>query len=250
MQPILVALGGADCERIGASWLAQPANAVSSLAYVAAGGWLLRRAVRLGTGRAFVIAAGTSTAAVGLASVAYHGPQPAWAGPAHDGSIAWLGLVLVGHAAWRLTQDSGRLAAGYAAPCLAAFALLGGTGRAGLLVPVTAVAVVAGAALTSRSAGGPARVAPRCWLAGAWGAAGLVAYQLGRTGSLLCRPDSVWQWHAAWHVLSAVALGATVLGFAETPEADSSGARRAAQQRAEGAGVGQNGVAREFEAGK
>lgn len=40
-------------------------------------------------------------------------------------------------------------------------------------------------------------------------AVGLVAYVAGRTGSPLCRPDSLWQLHGAWHVLSAAAaLGA------------------------------------------
>lgn len=35
--------------------------------------------------------------------------------------------------------------------------------------------------------------------------AGLAAYLLGRTGSPLCRPDSVLQPHGLWHVLTAVA---------------------------------------------
>jgi len=38
------------------------------------------------------------------------------------------------------------------------------------------------------------------------GAGALVAYGLGRTGSPACRPESLLQWHAVWHVLAAVAL--------------------------------------------
>lgn len=38
-------------------------------------------------------------------------------------------------------------------------------------------------------------------------ALGLAAYAAGRTGSPLCRPDSLWQYHGAWHVLSAAAAG-------------------------------------------
>ncbi|MBO0677495.1 hypothetical protein JRC04_08480 [Mycolicibacterium sp. S2-37] len=38
-------------------------------------------------------------------------------------------------------------------------------------------------------------------------ALGLIAYAAGRSGSPLCRPDSLWQYHGAWHVLSAVAAG-------------------------------------------
>ena len=35
---------------------------------------------------------------------------------------------------------------------------------------------------------------------------GGIAFLLGRSGSSLCRPESVFQWHAVWHVLVAVAL--------------------------------------------
>jgi hypothetical protein len=38
-------------------------------------------------------------------------------------------------------------------------------------------------------------------------ALGLAAYVAGRSGSPLCRPDSLWQYHGAWHVLSAAAAG-------------------------------------------
>ncbi|MGE2691398.1 hypothetical protein [Mycolicibacterium pulveris] len=46
-------------------------------------------------------------------------------------------------------------------------------------------------------------------------ALGLLAYAAGRSGSPLCRPDSLWQFHGAWHVLSAVAVG--VAARAMTP---------------------------------
>jgi hypothetical protein len=46
------------------------------------------------------------------------------------------------------------------------------------------------------------------WLtAAAIFAFGIAAYAAGRSGSPLCRPDSVWQYHGAWHVLSAAAAG-------------------------------------------
>ncbi|RAV11672.1 hypothetical protein DQP55_13690 [Mycolicibacterium sp. GF69] len=38
-------------------------------------------------------------------------------------------------------------------------------------------------------------------------ALGLAAYAAGRSGSPLCRPDSLWQYHGAWHVLSGAAAG-------------------------------------------
>ena len=61
-------------------------------------------------------------------------------------------------------------------------------------------------------AAGLARSRRRKWRS-AWAAAagvfalGLVAYAAGRSGSPLCRPDSLWQYHGAWHVLSGAAAG-------------------------------------------
>jgi hypothetical protein len=160
---VVAMLGGSDCERLRAGWLAQPANAVSSLAYVAVGGWLLWRGRRPGLDRAAVLTGGAGLVAAGLGSVAYHGPQPGWAHTAHDGSIVTLALVIAG-------QNIRVIA------------------RAG---PAALAAVWTGAA--------------------PWLAVGLAAYVAGRTGSPLCRPDSLWQPHAVWHGLSAIGVGAAVI---------------------------------------
>jgi hypothetical protein len=45
-------------------------------------------------------------------------------------------------------------------------------------------------------------------------ALGGVAFLLGRTGSPLCDPASVFQWHALWHVLVAAALVAYAYAIA------------------------------------
>ena len=37
--------------------------------------------------------------------------------------------------------------------------------------------------------------------------AAVVLFVLGRTGSFACEPDSPRQWHAAWHVVIAAAVG-------------------------------------------
>ncbi|MGV0646647.1 hypothetical protein [Mycolicibacterium sp. XJ879] len=50
-------------------------------------------------------------------------------------------------------------------------------------------------------------------------ALGMLAYAAGRSGSPLCRPDSLWQFHGAWHVLSAVAVG--LAAWAMTPSSTS-----------------------------
>jgi hypothetical protein len=52
------------------------------------------------------------------------------------------------------------------------------------------------------------------WVAaGACALTGLAAYVAGRTGGPLCRPESLWQPHAAWHALSALALGAATMAL-------------------------------------
>jgi hypothetical protein len=90
-MPVL-AFGGSDCEALREGLLGQPVNAVSSLAYVVAGLWVLRRGGPVGPGVALGL--------VGLGSVLYHGPMPPGAGPAHDGSIAALaGATAI--VAWR-----------------------------------------------------------------------------------------------------------------------------------------------------
>ena len=86
---MVAALGGADCERIRSGWLAQPANAISSLIFVAVGVWLL------GRGR---VVPGVAMAAVGVSSFAYHGPQPGWAHLAHNASIVVVAIVVLASA--------------------------------------------------------------------------------------------------------------------------------------------------------
>ena len=39
------------------------------------------------------------------------------------------------------------------------------------------------------------------------GAAAGIAYVAGRTGARTCDPNSRWQWHGVWHVLSAATFG-------------------------------------------
>ena len=99
--------------------------------------------------------AGVALVAVGVGSVIFHGPQPSWAGLAHDWPIFAAGAVYAaGLARSRRPQWRSRWAA-----------------AAGVFT------------------------------------LGVAAYAAGRSGSPFCRPDSLWQYHGAWHVLSAAALG-------------------------------------------
>jgi hypothetical protein len=139
----VLALGASDCEALRDGWLAQPVNTLSSVAYVVAGAYVLRR----GGSRASALA----LAAVGVGSVLYHGPMPPGAELVHDGSILVLAATVP--LAWR---------------------------RHSLRWP-PAVALIAGAAA-------------------------IVVNVLTRTGAPLCRPSSLLQGHAAWHVLTAIAI--------------------------------------------
>jgi hypothetical protein len=151
-------IGQSDCEHVVGTALAQPVLAITSLAYIAAGlavlCWTLRAR------GALAVAAGAVLVAVGAGSFVYHGPQPSWAGPAHDWPIIALGVVYT--------------------------AALARTARRQRRVWMTAAGIFTIA---------------------------LIAYAAGRSGSPLCRPDSLWQYHGAWHVLSAAAAGWAALAM-------------------------------------
>jgi hypothetical protein len=215
---VVAALAGSDCERLSGGWWAQPANATSSAAYAVVGVWLLHRAVTSPASRALFAAAGFGLVAVGLGSVAYHGPQPAWARAAHDGSIVALLAVLVVRNVWLLARHRLRFAAAYGAPCLAIVPGLGLAGEDRLLLVTLVVAGVVGVSLIHCLwlADWPERAMTRRMWSSAAAVMGVavVAYAAGRTSSSFCWPDSLWQPHALWHIASAVAIGLGILALA------------------------------------
>ena len=160
----LAPMAGSDCEELRSGLFAQPVNTVSCAAFVAVACWLLTRARTSGDPRGLLLSGAVALMAVGVGSIAYHGPQPGWADLVHSWSVNGLALVL-------LVQTS-------------------------LLVGKATRGVVA------------------AWkAAGGWVAAGLMAYVAGRTGSRWCRPDTIWQMHAVWHVLIAVGVARLVAGY-------------------------------------
>lgn len=167
MVEMVVALAESDCERLRPGWLAQPANALSSLAYVAVGIWLLWQSFRSSVDRAARLAAGCAMVGAGAGSLVYHGPQPGWASLAHDAGVWSLAAVITVQSTLLLAR------------------------------PITR-----GLVLTAWRSTAP------------WMAPALVVYVAGRAGSPLCHPSAVLQFHAIWHVLSAVALGWLVRGCA------------------------------------
>jgi hypothetical protein len=174
----------ADCETIGAGFLGQPVNTLTTLAFVVAGLVL----IGLRPDRRWV---GLGLVATGVGSFLFHGPMPPGAEWAHDVSLAWLIAIVAGIGSrWeRLTH----------LPTLLAMAVVFA------IVPVVAdpVAIVlaAAAALTilGRDRSRPV-LAPLLLLA-----AVAVYGRLGAAGGPLCDPGSVLQPHGVWHVGSALA---------------------------------------------
>lgn len=200
-------LGAGDCETIRAGFIAQPANTLSTLAYVAAGALLVLVARRRSTpGR--LSAAGALLVAVGAGSFVYHGPAPVGAQFAHDATIA----ALLGFLAWWSTpRFFARWWWGIVAGAVVALLAL---------VPAASgpvLAVVGGGALLAVAVhlAGAAGMRARLGLAALLGLAAVGAAGLGATGGPLCAPDSPFQAHAAWHVLGAAALAVVALTLAD-----------------------------------
>jgi hypothetical protein len=215
-----------DCERIVSGFLAQPTNAVSSLAFLVSGALILivaLRGDRATRAALFVLAIAVVANAVG--SFARHGPDPSWAQWAHDAAILAVLLFVAVHAlgqrrGWRPTVEIGTYSLGLVAVALGLAAIHGasdpfaGTLAAGAIIGE--IATVSGDRRTRASAGSRNRTVARSVGLAAI-AMGGVAYLLGQTGSPLCRPESVFQWHALWHVLVAVSLVAYAYALSVRP---------------------------------
>jgi hypothetical protein len=213
----------ADCEAVHEGVLQQPVNAVSSLALLAAGLWIVLRARRgepeeRGARSAF----GVGMAVVGLGSVLLHGPDPGWALWFHDLSglavlllVAALDLGMV--IGWSLRSRLLAVVAGLVV--LAVTLAIIPTSTVPIAFLLAPVAVLSELALLRSADRSSPRAGSSDATTGAVAVAAIAlgggAYLLGRTGSTLCNPESVVQWHAVWHVMvaiSAAAFAAIALG--------------------------------------
>jgi hypothetical protein len=202
-----IALGAGDCEEWRPDWLLhQPVNALSSLAYAAAGAWI---ATRPGTDRASRVSGAVYAGAVisnAVGSFLYHGPG--WPGSVfvHDAAIPAAVLFITADdvallRGWTVRRQLTAYAAALGAACLViAVAPASGVTVAWISGATAAAAEVALARHTHQ-------VSARAALATAGILVGAVlAVLAGRTDSPLCRPHSPLQGHALWHVLTAVAM--------------------------------------------
>jgi hypothetical protein len=203
---LLLAIGETDCEAIGEGLLAQPVNAVTSIAYIAAGLTLMARGARVrrpeGTGALLFDA---TLVAVGLGAVAFHGPQSAASQFLHDVPIVALLLLMCLRNAARLgwPRPVAKLY-GLALPPITGVLAVVPT-LTPVMTGVLAAGAVGGEILLHRSQAGGRSRHPTS-VAAVLAALAAVAYILGRTDSVICRPESIWQFHGLWHVLSAAAL--------------------------------------------
>lgn len=207
-----------DCEALVSSALGawQPANTLSSLAFIAAGVWVLRR-TRPATldERRFAAALAAALVAVGVGSAAFHGLGTSTARWAHDVSILALLLVVLARGASVLRGDARPLDLVPAAlAVVAAVVVLAPAASVPLSAVVAAVAVAVETAVALRSRR-PGRLGSgRYRLAVGALVVGAVVDVLSRTGAPWCQPASLLQGHAAWHVAAAAAgaaWGAAVL---------------------------------------
>ena len=208
IQAMTTPLGAGDCEALGDGWLLQPVEAWSSLAYTVVGIILIFAARRSAPPeRAMRIAFGLLMAATGIGSFLYHGPQSSGAGFIHDVTFLvtlWFVALMDPAMSLRIRRRSAWLAFGVVAALIAVVLLLAPTSTNALTAGAV-VALVLSTVQMHRVGGINVR-----WYATALAllALSLVFNVLGRTEASTCDPESLLQFHALWHILSAGALGA------------------------------------------
>jgi hypothetical protein len=202
-----------DCERLLESWVSQPVNAVSSLAFVLVGLRLLVM-FRSRSGPRPILAGAFAAVLVlvGIGSFAFHGPGGVTADWVHDGSItALLALIVALELRRRAGWSDSQVLIGWsvAAAGLVLVELL----RPGVGDPLNAPLAVAAIVGVMAPQLGPGRVPQpdrrrqRVFAAVGVLALGAIVMLLSRTGAPLCFPDAVVQGHAIWHVLAALGIG-------------------------------------------
>lgn len=204
--PVILAAGSSDCEANSNGMLIQPVSAFSSLVFSIAGLVLLSWAGSVeGHERLIRILFGSAMVATGIGSFLFHGYDSAVAQFLHDItflSTVWL-LAVVNIAevrSWQRPVEWGIVMAGITAFSVA---ILIGPGITNIFTLLVTVALIASDVQLERSGG----IARPWWVAALVAmTSAIVLFLLGRTGGLLCDPDSAFQGHGLWHALSAAAL--------------------------------------------
>jgi len=214
-------LGESDCELIGDGFLGQPVNALTSGAYVLFGIWLVGRALRSRSNELTMeVVYGLTLASVGIGSIAFHGPAPPGARFLHDVTIAAVLAIIAARNLVALSGPNRRRVLALGALIIAAvgsvmtFAPDAGNVLTGV---VGAIAVVSEAILyrtgRHRFSSRVARILSTMVLLLV---AAAMINLLGRTGGPMCDPESIFQGHGLWHILTAAAF--MLYGYAAFPK--------------------------------
>lgn len=195
-------VAAADCEQCRTGFIAQPANTISSAAFIAVGAAMLRRERRRTTMSRSERTLGWAAIAAGVGSVAYHGPGTAAGRYVHDAGLLAMLATLIASDAKLVHADVPQNAALVTVPVAGVLAI----NPAVSLVAQAAMGATAVAAETIRHQRLPA--GDRKVRAGERAVAviGVVCQVFGRTGGPLCRPSSSLQAHAVWHTAMALTL--------------------------------------------
>jgi len=212
-------LGDSDCEFVDAGFLVQPMNAVSSLAYSVVGAAIVVWAFSVsGHDRRVRIVFGSLMIATGIGSVMFHGPQGLGSQFVHDITFltALLFLAVFNLTAAKAENASTRWVLFVAGAIVLGLALVIAPGVTNvLMMGVVVVLVVSDVALFRRTTRWT-----KWYITGlAASTTALAMFVVGRTGGVLCDPSSLFQGHALWHVLGAVALGAYFVATTAVREA-------------------------------
>jgi hypothetical protein len=194
--PVVLSAVSVDCEQLRDGLVAQPANTLSSLAFVVAGICIVMQARRDVINRDGIVV-GVAAVATGIGSAAFHSANTTPAHWLHDTTLVTVfALVAIRHLGRK------RVSLARVAPFVAA-----ASGATVLVLPnatTLVTALLAGGVVVSelveRRRTTPVVDAPLV----AMMAVGLSASWLGRRGSPLCAPASMLQPHALWHVVMAV----------------------------------------------
>ena len=216
---LIIALGESDCEGVGRGILAQPINAVSSLAFTVVALLMVPYVSRAnGFERSLRTAFVTALAATGIGSFLYHGPQTVGSQYLHDITFLLALAVIAAASGWaglRWTPRSVWVGLGSLFVVLTAVLLLA-PGVTNVFAGVLVLAVAATHVVLHRM-----HAPDRSWSIAAAVAMvlALVFFLIGRTGGPLCESGSWFQGHALWHVFSALALAAYFIAMGTAREA-------------------------------
>ncbi len=193
------------CEAIHDGLFAQPINTLTNLAYPIAALWMLwsldrSRARRSRSERDYATLYAFVVMFLGAASTAFHGTMSWWAGVVDDVSMNLFATFWLLHAvARRRAWSTATFGAVYAAANLACLVLLLRDDHYGAVL----FAILIGVALVVEIASGI--TVPFMCSAALFGGA-IAVWLPSKTGGALCSPETVWQGHGLWHLMTAGAM--------------------------------------------